>query len=54
MNFEPMNFVTNLQYMGLGMLGIFAVMAVIIVVTVVLDKCTSKKKPTDGGENGNS
>ena len=28
--FNPMNFVTNLQYMGVGMLGIFVVMGVII------------------------
>ena len=43
MFFEPMNFVRNLSYMGLGMLGIFIVMAVIIIVTVALDKLTSKK-----------
>ena len=27
--FEPMNFVENLRYMGLGMLGIFIVIGVI-------------------------
>ena len=48
MNFEPMNFVTNLRYMGLGMLGIFIVMGVIILVTVILDRVTSKKDPGDG------
>ncbi len=47
MFFEPMNFVSNLKYMGLGMLGIFIVMAIIIIVTIVLDKLTSKKS----GEN---
>lgn len=41
MEFNPMNFVDNLRYMGLGMLGIFAVMAVIIIVTVILDRLTS-------------
>ena len=50
MFFEPMNFVRNLSYMGLGMLGIFIVMAVIIIVTVVLDKLTSKK---GGGKSEN-
>ena len=30
MQFNPMNFVTSLQYMGAGMLGIFIVMGVII------------------------
>lgn len=39
-----MNFVTNLKYMGLGMLGIFIVMGVIIAVTMILDKATAKKE----------
>lgn len=43
MYFEPMNFIDNLKYMGLGMLGIFIVMGVIITVTVILDKATAKK-----------
>ena len=43
MNFEPMNFVNNLSYMGWGMLGILIVMGIIIVVTVVLEKATSGK-----------
>lgn len=30
MDFNAMNFVTNLKYMGAGMLGIFIVMGVII------------------------
>ena len=47
MNFEPMNFVNNLSYMGLGMLGIFIVMGVIIAVTTVLDKAASKKSGED-------
>ncbi len=42
--FEPMNFVTNLQYLGKGMLGIMVVMGIIILVTVVLNKVTSNKK----------
>lgn len=47
MNFELMNFVTNLRYMGLGMLGIFIVMGVIILVTIILDRLTSKKDTED-------
>lgn len=43
-----MNFVTNLRYMGLGMLGIFIVMGVIILVTVILDRAASKKDSGDG------
>ena len=40
---EPMNFVNNLPYLISGMLGIFAVIGVIIVATVILNKVTSKK-----------
>lgn len=43
MNFNPMNFVNNLQYMGKGMLGIAVVMLIIIVITGVLNKIASKK-----------
>ncbi|MEE1331022.1 MAG: OadG-related small transporter subunit [Acutalibacteraceae bacterium] len=44
MNFNPMNFVNNLRYMGVGMVGIFAVIGVIILVTVLLNKIFSSKK----------
>ena len=44
MQFNPMNFVGNLKYMGLGMLGIFIVIGVIILLTVILNKIT---KDTD-------
>ncbi len=41
-NFNPMSFVDNLQYMGIGMLGIFVVIGVIMGVTVVLNKIFNK------------
>jgi len=44
MQFNPMNFVTNLKYMGLGMLGIFVVIGVIALVTVILNKTTKPDK----------
>ncbi len=44
MTFQPLNFIHNLKYMGLGMLGIFIVIGVIILATVVLNKVTVKKK----------
>ena len=46
--FEPMNFVHNLRYMGLGMLGIFLVIGVIMLLTVVLNAVT---KPKDGRDD---
>ncbi len=42
--FEPMNFINNLRYMGAGMLGIFVVIGLIIVTTVVLNRSTAGKK----------
>ena len=40
--FEPVNFVKNLQYMGIGMLGIFVVIGVIMGVTLVIGKIFNK------------
>lgn len=42
-NFDPMNFVENLSYMGVGMLGIFIVMGTLIIGTAILNKVTSRK-----------
>ena len=47
MNFNPAAFVENLKYMGVGMLGIFIVIGVIILSVVVLNKVTAPKKITD-------
>ena len=38
MQFNPMNFINNLSYMGKGMLGIFIVIAIIIVAVYLLAK----------------
>ena len=35
---NPLNFVSNLIYMGVGMLSIFIVIGVIILVTLLLNK----------------
>ena len=42
--FNPGNFVTNLGYMGTGMIGIFIVIAIIMTITTVLNKAFSGKK----------
>ena len=42
--FAPMNFISNLHHMFNGMLGIFVVIGLIITVTFILNKATSKKK----------
>lgn len=41
MTFNPMNFIYNLKYMGMGMLGIIIVIGVIILITMFLNKVTS-------------
>ena len=42
--FEPMNFIENLRYMGLGMLGIFLVIGLIAVLTLILNAVTAPKQ----------
>ncbi len=37
MYFEPYQFIENLHYMGKGMLGIFIVIGVITILTLLLD-----------------
>ena len=44
MNFNPMAFVENLKYMGLGMLGIFVVMGVIILAVYGLGALNAKRR----------
>jgi len=44
MRFNPMEFVHNLKYMGLGMLGIFVVIGVIAGVVVALNKVSKDKE----------
>ncbi len=44
LQFYPDGFTRNIQYMGLGMLGIFVVVGVVIVLTLVLNKVTTNKE----------
>lgn len=37
LNFEPVNFLHNLKYMATGMLAIFAIIGVIILVTMLIN-----------------
>ena len=41
--FKPIEFINNLKYMGIGMLGIFIVMGAIIGVTYLLNRTSAKK-----------
>ena len=42
LEFNPMAFVENLQYMGIGMGVIFAIIGVIILATMLVNKLFSK------------
>ncbi len=41
--FQPKKFIESLKYMGTGMIGIFLVIAIIIVATVILNRVFSGK-----------
>ena len=41
-DFIPMNFVDNLKYMGIGMLGVFMIVAVIMIATYVISYVTGR------------
>lgn len=42
--FQPEMFLKNLDKMGIGMLGIFIVIGVLILATSLLNKITTRKK----------
>ena len=42
--FHPMGFVENLRFMGIGMLGIFIIIGIIIVATVIINKVFSGRE----------
>lgn len=44
MNFNPMAFIENLRYMGIGMLSIIIVIGVIIGITAILNKIFKEKR----------
>ncbi len=41
MTFSPFNFVKNLYYMGMGMLGIFVAVGIIVLFTIALNRVTN-------------
>ena len=43
MNFAPIKFVENMKYMGLGMVGIFVVIGIIVGSVILLNKLTKEK-----------
>lgn len=45
--FDPMQFVYNLKYLAIGLIGIFIVIGLIILVTVILNKFPTGNKKDD-------
>lgn len=48
MKFQPMEFIYNLKYMGIGMLGVFMIVGIIILATYGIGKLTAKPSEKDG------
>ncbi len=42
LQFVPMAFVNNLKYMGIGMIGIFLIIGIIMAATYAIGKLTAK------------
>ena len=40
--FEPMNFVSSLKWMGIGMLGVFMIIAIIMTATYIIGAASNK------------
>ncbi len=45
--FEPMNFIKYLPYMGIGLVVIFAIIGILIGITVLMNHVFSKKNDND-------
>ncbi len=41
--FEPMNFLSSLKWMGIGMLGVFMIVGIIMVATYIIGATSNKK-----------
>lgn len=41
--FDPIQFVYNLKYMGVGMLGVFIIIGIIMTATYAIGKLTNRK-----------
>ena len=51
MTINWMNFIYNLKYLGMGMLGVALVILAIIIITVLVTKISSKKQKSEAWMN---
>ncbi len=42
--FKPINFVYSLKWMGIGMLGVFLIVGIIMVATYIIGATSNRKK----------
>lgn len=47
MRWNPMAFIENFHYLVSGMVGIFVVIGIIVLITILLNKVTTIKKKND-------
>ena len=45
--FEPMNFINNLKWMGIGMLGVFMIVGIIMGATYLIGNLANKASKKD-------
>ena len=51
MYFEPISFINNLKYMGIGMLGVFMIVGIIMGATYLINYlCNKLTKKDEAGE----
>ena len=50
MEFNPINFITNLKYMGIGLVGVFIIIGIIIAATYLTTKFTAPKNKDNDGQ----
>ena len=48
--FEPMNFVENLKWMGIGMLGVFMIIGIIMLATYLIGGISNNASKKESGE----
>ena len=48
--FKPIEFVKNLKYMGIGMLGVFIIIGIIMAATYAMGKIKTDKTDKDDGD----
>ena len=51
MYFEPIRFIENLKYMGIGMLGVFIIVGIIIAATYLIGYTTRTNKNDQNSED---